>query len=114
MKDFIRIIGKDFELVERESCDKLSPKFAGLIDHNDQTITIKGGLTRCDRFEVILHEIIHAISEATEADLSEKQTRILGRGLFAVMRENPEMIKSLMASVQPAEKSVSPDRLLKK
>lgn len=60
----------------------------GEINYKNQTIRIDKSLP-AERFdEVLLHEILHGVSEAVGLDdlLSESDIQALGRGLYATLR----------------------------
>lgn len=45
------------------------------------------------RKEVLIHEIIHAISDMLELGLKEKQVNGLGLALAGVLNDNPKFVK---------------------
>lgn len=46
--------------------------------------------------DTLLHEIVHAIDEALQTSLRERQVRLLSTGLQCVLRSNPAVVAYLM------------------
>ncbi len=59
-------------------------------------IVIKACLKPDSMRETLLHEVVHAIDEAMQIKLSEKQVTQLARGLFGVLCDSPELKKFLL------------------
>lgn len=60
----------------------------GTWDNHKHEITLRLGMNSSQRAEVVLHEIIHAISDIHLLNLSEKAVKNLGIELLAVIRNN--------------------------
>ena len=41
-----------------------------------------------------IHECIHGINDIFDIGLSEEQTTMLGKGLYGLIKDNPEMFKN--------------------
>lgn len=41
--------------------------------------------------ETLLHELLHAISDAFELEMSERQVAAMSRGLYGVLVDNPKL-----------------------
>ena len=48
------------------------------------------------RSMVLIHEIIHAVSEHYAVDLSERDTRILETAVVQILRDNSGMVKDMV------------------
>ena len=87
----IRILGKDYEV---EYCDlrkekESSASSRGYVCTGEQIIRIDNhNSKRQTQEETLLHEIIHALSDALGADLDEKQVNLMGAGLYQVINDN--------------------------
>lgn len=76
----------------------------GMIDHDNQIIYIRKSLPTEKKKEVLLHEVIHGISEALDMealdmDLKEKAVQMLARSLYDFLTTN-QIISSWMVSVK--------------
>mgnify|MGYP000929838193 FL=1 len=71
----------------------------GMIDHDNQIIYIKKSLPEEKKKEVLLHEVIHGISEALDMDLKEKAVQMLARSLYDFLTTN-QIISSWMVSAK--------------
>lgn len=71
----------------------------GMIDHDNQIIYIRKSLPAEKKKEVLLHEVIHGISEALDMDLKEKAVQMLARSLYDFLTTN-QIISSWMVSVK--------------
>ena len=45
--------------------------------------------------ETLIHELIHAISDAYDSELDERQVSTLSRGLYAAFVDNPKLLAYL-------------------
>nr|DAT62787.1 MAG TPA: Protein of unknown function (DUF3920) [Caudoviricetes sp.] len=71
----------------------------GMIDHDNQIIYIRKSLPPEKKKEVLLHEVIHGISEALDMDLKEKVVQMLARSLYDFLTTN-QIISSWMVSAK--------------
>lgn len=98
----VKILGKSFDLSEKESHSDLGTRYAGFIDHEKQTITVKRSMRADEVAITVLHEIVHAVDSAMESEISEKQTCTISRGLWAVLVDNPELVDALVKTLEVA------------
>lgn len=96
----IRILGFTFAVTQEDGRDF---NHAGEIDHNLQRIRIKPNRAPDETRETLLHEVIHGIAYASAVDLSERKVRALTRALYAVLRENPDLVAFLTRHDEGAE-----------
>lgn len=71
----------------------------GMIDHDNQIIYIRKSLPDEKKKEVLLHEVIHGISEALDMDLKEEAVQMLARSLYDFLTTN-QIISSWMVSAK--------------
>lgn len=83
----IDILGIEYEVTEHEAIDA-NDDLLGQIDYTAQTISIKKGMPEEKKRAVLLHEIVHGISEASGLSLDEKTVQILSRILYSVFKTN--------------------------
>lgn len=87
----LRIVGKNYAVETMKLGDDYG-------ECNDQTQTIKiaediaHGMER----DTLLHEAIHAIDYCMQLKMSEKQVCGLGTALYALLADNPELVKYIM------------------
>ncbi len=68
------------------------------IRHYDCEILIDERTAECQRcLESVFHEVLHGLQVAFRLDLDEHVVENLGRGLSAVMRDNPALVKWIKA-----------------
>ena len=87
----LRIVGKNYAV----EVMKLDADYG---ECNDQTQTIKvaEGLAHGLERDTLLHEAIHAIDYCMSLKMSEKQVNGLGAALYALLADNPELVKYIM------------------
>ena len=94
----LKILGQvhALEIVDEISRSNL---LNGMIDHDNQIIYIRKSLPAEKKKEVLLHEVIHGISEALDMDLKEKAVQMLARSLYDFLTAN-QIISSWMVSAK--------------
>lgn len=95
LPSLIRVIGKPYS-VELVPKTKLETADLGECKYPEQQITIQSGQAKEQEQDTLLHEVIHAVDEAMDTDLSETQVRRMATGLLAVFHDNPDFVKYLM------------------
>jgi hypothetical protein len=90
----IKILGKDYELVEYGLTDALEGDQRvrgrmGFTEYATQVIGMLHGLHPDQRRDTLVHEALHAISYQLGLDLSEKTVQRLACGLSALVKDNP-------------------------
>jgi hypothetical protein len=86
----VRVAGLDFTVGIEDSEDFTDDLF-GQVDYRRRRIRISDRADEVRQRETLLHEVIHAVDEAVDADLTEHQVTVIARGLFAVIRDNPDL-----------------------
>ena len=96
---FIRIVGKDYELIVTQGLIHENEVVHGLCEPTKCIISISEDQDIQNKKDTVIHECAHAIAEAMGTDIPEQHILILGTGLYAWMRENPLLIKWIMQDV---------------
>lgn len=91
----IRVLGKPYKVEYSDSITEF-----GLCDESKQTIKIQKGMPPELEGDTLLHEAIHAIDFGMHTELTEKQVSALGSGLWAILNDNPELVRYLTAKLK--------------
>lgn len=91
--DKVKIGYKDYAVKTIGQLDDGVRELYGSVDYDNELIRL------CNRYSVnqqkcaLIHEIIHAIDDMYHIGLSEKQVVKFAKGLYQVIKDNPEMLK---------------------
>ncbi len=88
----LRIVGKTYDSVKVPLIDD-----CGLCEDHTQQIKIDTKMGHDLERDTLLHEAIHAIDYCMQLSMSEKQVNGMGTALYALLNDNPELIKYLIA-----------------
>lgn len=93
----LKIIGKRYRVAVVAKVDEDDSD--GESSQSSQTILLKDDAEHGFEYarEVILHEAIHAVDHEMRLCLSEQHVEGLGVGILALLRENPALVRWLMA-----------------
>lgn len=93
----LRIIGKRYKVLVVAKVDEEGSD--GESSQSSQTILLKDDPENGFEYarEVVLHEAIHAVDHQMKLCLSEEHVEGLGTGVLALLRENPALVRWLMA-----------------
>jgi len=91
----IRILGKYYKII-KDSTPLEDSENVGLTDIQSCQITFLEDQDPQQQRDTIIHECVHAIEETMGLDLTEEQVLGLGGGIYALMIENPNLIKWIM------------------
>lgn len=72
---------------------------ADLLGHSKQTDTelhVRDGMPADRERAILWHEILHAVESDAGISLTEEQVRAMAAGLFAVLRDNPDLTRYLL------------------
>ena len=95
--DRIKIISKRFTIeYQPEGSADLDPGHSGECRTLEQRILIEEGQKPDTQKDTILHEVLHAISDEMELDLSEEQVTGASKGILAVLMDNPSFARYLL------------------
>lgn len=101
----LRIVGKNYSVVRMELKDD-----CGECMDTTQTIKVAEGLAHDLERDTLLHEAIHAIDYCMQLNMSEKQVNGMGTALYALLSDNPDLIKYITAKAK--KKPAEPSKLL--
>jgi hypothetical protein len=87
----IDIIGREYEVLYK---DELAGD-VGQCDYEKLQIHIKTGQQPFLEADTILHEIIHAIDDAMQTKMSERQVHCTATGIMALLKNNQEFLEYL-------------------
>lgn len=87
----IRILGKPFKITYCQGAEPLSEDQVGECDPDKQTILIRDGAPLESEQDTLLHEVLHALDEATDAKLKETQIKKIATALLAVLKDNSSL-----------------------
>ena len=104
MIDSIRILGKPFSVEVEHPTALNGDLYTGRCISKEQRILLDGSAAREWMLDTLLHEVVHAVSDATQADLEEAQVGALASGLTAVLLDNPDFVRLFL----PKEGAASP------
>jgi hypothetical protein len=90
----VRVSGIDYPVIYRDFLHK-EEKY-GECNLDKQLITIAPDMGIDRTLETILHESLHAIEEAGGFQISEKTLRGFSRGVYALLRDNPQFLKAVL------------------
>jgi predicted transcriptional regulator len=86
----VRISGLNFNIAVEDNED-FTDDLMGQYDHRRRLIRLSDRVTPEQQRATLLHEILHDIDQAVDADLTEHQVSSINRGLYAVLQDNPEV-----------------------
>lgn len=67
----------------------------GIVQHKTGEILIADDLGPECSAETMLHEIIHCIEYATNLNLEENEVWCISRGIYTVLRDNPQLVAAI-------------------
>ena len=83
----LRVLGHDI-LVKRVNVGLSMTRNIGEYDADHAVITVKMGLETSVEDATILHEVIHAIDNTLNLDMSEEQVTGVAQGIFQFLADN--------------------------
>ena len=89
--DKARICGVDYKILTKPFSKM--PEELGLCHSDIQEIWLNDDTTRETNINTLLHECLHAISNAYDIEMTERQVNVCATALIAFGRDNPELIK---------------------
>jgi hypothetical protein len=90
----VRVLGREFAIAYVKG-KPLEKDELGEVDLHEYKIAVRDGLAADKEKAVALHEVVHAIDDILELNMTEKQVNGMENGLFAFLRENPRFINWL-------------------
>jgi hypothetical protein len=98
----VRVLGVEVPVLVRDmNEDTVLDRWDGYTDHARGRIVLRAGHAEgYEGRETLLHELLHVLEKATCTALEEEEVGRLSRGLFAVLRDNPELVRWLMEGAE--------------
>lgn len=96
--EYVKICGVNYHLVKKSQLEM--PEDLGECHSDLQQIWLNATNTAETNTNTILHECLHAISDAYQIDLSERQVCVLATALIAFARDNPDHSKVIFGLPQ--------------
>lgn len=91
--DLVRVLGRDIPL--QEVGVEALLKAVGEYDYEHQIVRYREGQQPVFQADTILHELLHAIDDAMQLDMKERQVYCVAVGLVALLRDNPDFLEYL-------------------
>jgi len=97
MPEFVRVLGIDVPLLLRPcEADAYLDSRHGYCDPNRDRIVLRQEDTTEQRRETVWHELFHACEKASATDFEEEEVARMSRAQFAILRDNPALVRWLM------------------
>lgn len=85
----IRLLGKDIAVTQEKPADTDDDDLGSWNDIS-LLVYVKPDQLPIEEIDTLVHEAIHGISYIMDLDLEERQVRLLGSALTALLQDNPE------------------------
>lgn len=89
--DKIKIGYKDYTVELLNALDDGAILLYGRIDYHKEIIELQKTYTHNQKCCTLIHEVIHGVDEMNGIGLKENQVIKLAKGLYQVIKDNPEM-----------------------
>ena len=87
----VKIGYKDYAIEQLNNLDDGSVLLYGQIHYNKEVIELQKTYTHNQKLCTLIHEIIHGVDDMNDIGLKENQVIKLAKGLYQVIKDNPEM-----------------------
>lgn len=94
----IRVVGRDIA-VQYVSEEEM-PKNWGEYDYDTLTVRVRNGQQTAFEADTVLHELIHAIDDAMQLGMAERQVHCTATGLIALLKDNPAFLEYLTYAIR--------------
>jgi hypothetical protein len=89
----IRIVGRDIPIVWVS--EEEMPKAWGEYDYEKQVVRVRTEQQLAFEADTVLHELIHAIDDAMQLGMTERQVHCTATGIIALLKDNPNFYEYL-------------------
>lgn len=93
LPEVVRVLGRDVPIVYVLPDDL--PKAVGEYDYENQIVRVRIGQHPVFEADTVLHELLHAIDDAMQLGMKERQVHCTAVGLVALLRDNPDLLEYL-------------------
>lgn len=87
----VDVVGQKFRILH----DAPSDNGSGECHTDENLIRVNPQHGEPAQRDTLLHEVCHAISDAMQCDMRERQIRGMATGLLCVLRQNPNLVNFL-------------------
>lgn len=91
------ILGRVYNIDQKDFIDG---DLLGQCDSDALKITIKKNQPEILEADTLLHEILHAIDDAMQTKMKERQVHCTATGIIALLRDNPDFVKYMFKVVK--------------
>ena len=91
------ILGRVYNIDQKDFIDG---DLLGQCDSDALKITIKKNQPAILEADTLLHEILHAIDDAMQTMMKERQVHCTATGLLALFKDNPDFVKYMFKVVK--------------
>lgn len=89
----VKIGYKDYNIEQVDNLNDGTAILYGLVNYDEEKILLNKKYTRNQRECTLIHEVIHAIDDLNEIDLTEEQVVKLGKGMYQFIKDNPHVFE---------------------
>jgi hypothetical protein len=97
MPSSVVILGRVYNIDQKDFIDG---DLLGQCDSDALKITIKKNQPAVLEADTLLHEILHAIDDAMQTKMKERQVHCTATGLLALFKDNPDFVKYMFKAVK--------------
>jgi hypothetical protein len=90
----VKILGKVYT-IKFVGAEGINDSNMGACLDERQEISVRHGLSPDMEKDTVLHECFHAVDFALNTKLTERQVSAFATGVYAMLKENPELVKYL-------------------
>lgn len=94
----VRIVGRDI-VINYVSADDM-PKAFGEYDYETLSVRVRTGQQTAFEADTVLHELIHAIDDAMQLGMTERQVHCSATGIIALLKDNPAFLEYLYHAIR--------------
>lgn len=87
----IRVLGRDIGI--KYVTEEEMPKAWGEYDYDTLTVRVREGQQTAFEADTVLHELIHAIDDAMQLSMTERQVHCTATGVIALFKDNPAFLE---------------------
>lgn len=92
----LNIIGREYEVVYLDDLKDV----IGDCDCDNLKIRIKNGQPPSLETDTVLHEVVHAIDNAMQLNMTERQVYCMTTGLIATLKDNQQFLEYLYKALK--------------
>ncbi len=97
MPSSVVILGRVYNIDQKDFIDG---DLLGQCDSDALKITIKKNQPEILEADTLLHEILHAIDDAMQTKMKERQVHCTATGIIALLKDNPDFVKYMFKAVK--------------